>query len=330
VTGARVGRWGPAIAAAAVGLALATAVLGYFNFGAVLSAMRPIGPGGFVVSVVAQLILFIPLGLAWWLVSATGVEKAGVFIWGRLLREAAADVLPFSQVGSVLIAVRAAVLGGVTTADATGSCVIDITCEIVAQLLYTVFGVVLLAARLGLDFGQSTLLTSLMVGLAIAAGLVGLFVAAQQRGLGAIERLIERRLPSFAHQGAGISEAVERAYRRHLRLGAGVVVHLFAWFGSAVGTWLILDFIGHRMSFLSVAAIESLLFAVRNAAFMAPSGLGVQEGAYALIGPLFGLPAEAALALSLLKRARDLVVGLPLILGWQFIEFRHSLRRVGQ
>jgi len=54
--------------------------------------------------------------------------------------------------------------------------------------------------------------------------------------------------------------------------------------------------------------------------FVAPAGLGVQEGTYALVGPLFGLPAEAGLALSLLKRGRDLVVGVPTLLAWQAVE----------
>ena len=85
-------------------------------------------------------------------------------------------------------------------------------------------------------------------------------------------------------------------------------------------------FIGHRLPFLSVVAIESLLFAIRNAAFMVPSALGVQEGAYALLGPLFGLPAEAALALSLLKRARDITVGVPTLLSWQLAEGRRRIR----
>jgi uncharacterized membrane protein YbhN (UPF0104 family) len=72
-------------------------------------------------------------------------------------------------------------------------------------------------------------------------------------------------------------------------------------------------------------AIESLLFAIRNAAFMVPSGLGVQEGAYALLGPLFGLPPEAALALSLLKRARDVAIGVPVLLSWQILEGKRRL-----
>ena len=47
---------------------------------------------------------------------------------------------------------------------------------------------------------------------------------------------------------------------------------------------------------------------------------GVQEGAYILIGAAFGLTPEMALALSLLKRARDLTIGLPVLGIWQIRE----------
>ena len=51
----------------------------------------------------------------------------------------------------------------------------------------------------------------------------------------------------------------------------------------------------------------------------------MQEGVYALLGPLFGLPSEAALALSLLKRARDIAIGVPVLLSWQLVEGRRTL-----
>ena len=60
---------------------------------------------------------------------------------------------------------------------------------------------------------------------------------------------------------------------------------------------------------------------------MVPQALGVQEGGYIMLGALFGLSAEAALALSLVRRARDLVIGLPILLVWQVVEGRRSLRR---
>jgi hypothetical protein len=70
----------------------------------------------------------------------------------------------------------------------------------------------------------------------------------------------------------------------------------------------------------SVLAIESLVSAVRSAAFVAPMGIGVQEATYALLGPLFGLGPELSLAVSLLKRARDLAIGVPALLTWQGLE----------
>lgn len=321
---ARVG----AIVAALIGLAVATAVIAYFNVGAVLAAIVPIGLAGFVEVIAAQLVLFIPLGLAWWLVAPSASGHARMFMAGRLAREAASDVLPFSSIGGLVIAARVAVLGRVTSAVAFGSCVVDISVEMVAQLVYTLIGVALLAHRLGGFSGHGQLLWPVLASLAIAVSVAGSFIVTQKRGLDVIERLVQRMIPAAAAQTAAVSQVISAAYNQPLRLLVCLVVHVACWFGAAGGTWLILDFIGHPLPFWSVVAIESLLFAIRNAAFVVPSGLGVQEGGYALLGPLFGLPAEVALALSLLKRARDIVIGVPVLLIWQVFEGRRSLKAV--
>ena len=314
-----------AIVGAVVGLFIATAVIAYFNVGAVIAAIRPIGVPGFLAVLAAQVAIFIPLGLAWWLVTPAGAGPAPLFCWARLLREAASDVLPFSQLGGIVISARGAVLGGVPTAMAFGTCVVDITVEIVAQLLYTLFGVALFVEHLGVG-SHDRLLVALIAGLLIAGGLVAGFVFTQRRGLNLVERLAHRVAPAAVEHTTAVNQVFETAYAQPARLWGGLALHVAAWFGGAVGTWLILLFIGRPLPFLSVVAIESLLFAIRNAAFMVPGGLGVQEGAYALIGPLFGLPAEAALALSLLKRARDVSVGVPALISWQVVESRRRLR----
>jgi putative membrane protein len=314
------------IIAAIIGLAVATAVIGYFNVGAVLKAIAPIGLGGFVIVIAAQVVLFAPLGFAWWLVATCPGKTLPVFMGGRLAREAASDVLPFSSIGGLVIAARVAVLGGVASAESFGSCVVDISVEMVAQLIYTLIGVALLAHRLGGFAGHGQLLWPVLASVAIAVSVAGSFIATQKRGLDVIERLVQRMIPSAAAQTTAVAVVISEAYNRPVRLVVCLVIHVLCWFGAAGGTWLILDFIGHPLPLLSVVAIESLLFAIRNAAFVVPSGLGVQEGGYALLGPLFGLPAEAALALSLLKRARDIVIGVPVLLLWQLAEGRRSLR----
>jgi uncharacterized membrane protein YbhN (UPF0104 family) len=172
-------------------------------------------------------------------------------------------------------------------------------------------------------------LSALLGGLVVATGLVGLLIAWQGRALKLGAALLHRLAPSAGQHASAVTEVVDASYRRVARLWAGLGLHVFSWFAAAGGTWLILAFIGRPLPFTSVAAIEGLMFAIRNAAFFAPSGLGVQEGAYALLGPLFGLPAEAALALSLLKRARDITIGVPMLLSWQLVESRRRLREAG-
>ena len=44
---------------------------------------------------------------------------------------------------------------------------------------------------------------------------------------------------------------------------------------------------------------------------MIPGSLGVQEGGYVLLALHIGLPPDAALALSLFKRFREVLLGLP-------------------
>jgi len=84
---------------------------------------------------------------------------------------------------------------------------------------------------------------------------------------------------------------------------------------------------GEPLPFSAVLVLESMLYAVRTSAFVVPNAVGVQEGAYILLGATFGLTPEMALALSLLKRARDLAIGLPTIGVWQALEGGRILRR---
>src|SRR5262249_33103526 len=89
-------------------------------------------------------------------------------------------------------------------------------------------------------------------------------------------------------------------------------------------------FAGQPLPFGDAMVIESFVYAVRTTAFVVPNSIGVQEGAYILLGGAFGLSPEMALALSLLKRARDLTIGLPAIALWQAIEGGRLMRRLSR
>ena len=52
----------------------------------------------------------------------------------------------------------------------------------------------------------------------------------------------------------------------------------------------------------------------------------MQESGYVLVGNLLGIPGDAAFALSLIARVRELAIGIPGLVFWQLIEGRRLLR----
>ena len=69
--------------------------------------------------------------------------------------------------------------------------------------------------------------------------------------------------------------------------------------------------------------LEGLTQALRHLAFIVPAGLGVQEGALVLFGHTLGLSTELALAVSAVKRLREVLCGVPPLLWWQWLETRN-------
>lgn len=70
--------------------------------------------------------------------------------------------------------------------------------------------------------------------------------------------------------------------------------------------------------------IESLVDMVRGAAFLMPGALGAQEGTFVVLGGLFGLRPDQALAVSLIRRVRELAIGLPGLIAWQVGKLRRA------
>jgi uncharacterized membrane protein YbhN (UPF0104 family) len=75
--------------------------------------------------------------------------------------------------------------------------------------------------------------------------------------------------------------------------------------------------------------IESLGQAARAVGFAIPASLGVQEGGYILVCGLLGISPQAAIELSLLKRIREVALGVPALIVWQIVETRRLVDRVG-
>ena len=311
---------------AIVGFAVATAIIGYIGFGAVFGSLAAIGWRGFAFLCAYAVLPYALLGTAWFvLVAGTTMQQWGTLVWARLLREAASELLPFTQVGGFVIGARAAAIQGVPGSVALATTVVDVTTELISQLGFTGLGITFLVMRLGGKPSGSDLIDASIIGLALTSvGAIG-FIALQRHGMGFVEGLARRFVPRAVAGTGELRLAFVEIYRRRTRLAVSVVIHFASWVASAIGVWFALRLAGVEIGIGALLAIESLVLAVRSATFFAPMGVGVQEAAYALIGPLFGLSLEMSLALSLLKRARELAIGLPALLIWQGLEGRRLI-----
>lgn len=320
-------RWrGGLIAALAIGLGLVTVLLGLVGLKQVARAAEAIGWVGFAVFVVYWLFVLSTAGLAWATAAHRLTRGAGAFVWARILRESAADVLPISQVGGLVVGARAVMAAGVPEHAALASTIVDLTAELAAQFFYTLLGVALIAVQLHTGESDPILWPALgALALLFAAGAASLL--ARRRVVNGLGRIARRWLPDSIARAGAINEALEEIYRQPGRVAASVALHLVGWTGGAGASWIALRFMGVEAPLWAVLAIESLMYALRNLGFMLPGGLGVQEASYVLLGPVFGVHASDALALSLLRRARDFVIGVPVLLIWQAREGRSFLRR---
>jgi uncharacterized membrane protein YbhN (UPF0104 family) len=122
--------------------------------------------------------------------------------------------------------------------------------------------------------------------------------------------------------------AIEELYDSRSRLAASAALHLVAWIGAGGGTYISFRLVGGHIDFLNAVALEALLCTLRSIAAPVPAAIGVQEWGYAMLAPLFGLPAEMGVAVSLLKRAREIVLGVPALLYWQGVESRRAFSDV--
>jgi glycosyltransferase 2 family protein len=313
---------------AALGLALAIYLALNVGLGAVFSAALAIGWSGFVIICCYALGLFLLLGAAWYVLLPGRYASLPAIIWARMVRDSASEVLPFSHVGGIVLGARAAMLHGVSQPLATASTIVDVSNEMLAQIAYIGLGVLLVSLRAPPSALTPSMTMDLVVGLALAAAAGALFLALQRYGPRIIERLGSRLFPGAVAAPAAVAAELGAIYRRRARVVFSIVLPAVGWIASAIGAWIALHLMGARVELASILAIESLVCAARSAAVIVPSALGVQEAAYAVVAPLFGVGAEFGLALSLLRRARDIVIGVPVLLIWQAIEGQRALYRV--
>ena len=308
---------------------------GLFVFQDIGEIANAIGRAGWGIAAVA-LFHLIPVGL-----DAAGLgavipreQRPG---YARLfgiqwITEAINQLLPVAQIGGEFIKTRLLVIARVSSLQAGASVVVNLTLGIFTQAIFAVIGVVILILEYG-ENGDATVNAAIGAGIILAGAAV--FYMAQRIGLFSLVARFVKALTRGREWlalvgGAGELDAmVATVYRQRRAILRSIGFQLVSWLVGTGEVLLALHFMGHDISLLDAMMIEALGQAVRSAAFLVPGSLGVQEGGYVLLGTAIGLSPETALALSLIKRVRELALGLPGLVAWQVVEGRRwfMLRR---
>ncbi|MBS0562505.1 MAG: flippase-like domain-containing protein [Proteobacteria bacterium] len=312
---------------ALLGVLLASVLIGWFDAGRVLESALSVGWGGFALVCAWQIAIFVVLGIAWDVVALDAPPRSvRVFIWGRMVRDAASNLLPFAQLGGFVVGARAVTLHGVAWPTAAASTVVDVTAEFLAQLTFAAIGLAIVLVRApGAEVTRPA-----EVGIAVAAVLAVLFVLVQRKGFKGVggvfaklgHRVAGRWATALQDGMATVRAQLAESYRQPGRLALGWALHLAGWLGNGIAGWIAYRLVDAPIDLVGATAVEGLLAAIAAVAFLVPANVGVQEAGYAGLGALFGVPVELSLSVSLIRRARDLVVGLPILLIWQFVELR--------
>ena len=316
-----------AIIAVIAGLALAVILILHFGVSQVFDAAGRVGWGGFVIICVSGIVTTEAcIATAWYALMSGHGAKWHVLLGARQLRDSASDLLPFTQVGGMVIGARAAVLGGVKPAYAYAGMMVDVTTELIGQIAFIVIGLLIGISELRSSASLAPYADAMILGTALMVPAAAAFIILQRRGTQLAEKLAARLLPAAVRHTEAFSQALRGFYEQPLRLTISATFHLTGWVVSGVWIWLIVRLIGVHIDVWAVITIEALLGALRSVTVFIPSSIGVQEAGYAALAQVFGMGPEIGLAVSLLKRARDVAVGVPVLLFWQFLEGRRALK----
>lgn len=313
--------------AAGAGLLLAIGLVASQGFGEVAAALASVGWAAALAVIGLRVVQMAGAGVAWHVLLPDSVRRSGARIsaWTcvglRWIRESINTLLPVAQVGGDLVGARLLSFHGVEGGLAGASILVDLLTQTATQFVFSLVGLGLIAS-IG---GNDTLVASVAAGLGLMALAVVAFFFAQRWGG---FQMIERGLLKLAENPnwkalAGVANLHDHIVAMHddgPRMAKAFLIHLVIWFVGALEIWIALRAMGHPVGVGDAIAIESLGHAVRAAGFLVPGALGVQEGGFIALCAVYGIPGHVAIALSLVKRLPEVVMGLPGLAWWHHLE----------
>jgi putative membrane protein len=314
-----------AIIGGIVGVCLSAWLLESYGVGRILDLLQHAGWFGILTVVAFHLVQVLFSALGWRVIAGPTEPRPSLrtYMVMRWIREGVNNLLPVGQIGGEFVVARLLQRNGMQLAPAIAGTVADLTMEMVTQILFTLLGLLLLLHSVG-DGGIAGYVVS---GLGVAVLVAASFFGSQWLGLASgIEKGLMRLGRSFGWSATanvtGLHDALISCYRSPSRLAWSALWQMVSWLLGGIEVCLALHFLGHDVGIVPGLIIESLGQALKAVGFAVPGALGVQEGGYIVICQIFGLSPEMAIALSLMKRLREVGLGVPALLAWHRAEAR--------
>ena len=324
-----------AIAGAIAGLVLLCALLAWEGWQDVLRAFAHAG-WPLLLLAPARLVTLALDAWAWRVLLAAlctpmSIPRPGLafLLWVATVREAINRLLPAAGVGGEVLGIRLVRTRIPDTAGVTASVIVEVLLTIAVLYLFCGLGVILMGhIAAGLQevwVIAASLLLSLPLPL-LAWWLLRHGSPGQTLERWALRLFGQQPLSALDLDGAALDAALMRLFGQRGPLLRALGWQLLSYLVGSFETWYALRLLGHPVGTGTAVAIEALTQAARHAGFLVPAGLGVQEAATLLFGHLAGVGGDVALSLALVKRMREVALGVPALLSWHGFE-AEQLRR---
>jgi len=248
--------------------------------------------------------------------------RLGYVFWVTTVRDAVDRLLPVASVGGSVVGIRLMRWRSLGGAQVAASVIVEILLTLLVLYLFVALGLCLLLELHGAVAGYGRFLLAFAPSLPVP--IAALLLLRHGSLAGRVYHLLRPLLGKVATpaEAAALDTEVRASLGRPWPFIHAGVLQFFAFVSGAFEVWFALRLFGHPVGAGTAIALESMMQAVRHLAFIVPSGLGVQEAGLVIFGGALGVGGELAIAISMVKRMRELLCGLPSLVSWQWLEAR--------
>lgn len=248
--------------------------------------------------------------------------KLPYLLWATAVREGVDRLLPVASMGGGIVGVRMLRWRGLDAGSAAAGVILEMVVTFMATYVFAIVGLLFLFGVEGATREYQRVLWALV--LSLPAPVVLVLLLRHGSVFSRMENYLRPLvgMTAMSEGAASLDRELRCALDRHWNVFVVGLLHFLALLSGSFEVWWALRLFGHPVSAGNAVILESMCQALRAAAFLVPAGIGVQEAGLVIFGQLLGISSELALAVSLAKRLREVLSGLPALASWQWIEGR--------